>query len=184
MRQADVGAGVHMALLRHFAALPHARLVLKPAPYVVEGDAQNAGHNANTSFDQIWAPMWRPGYGPLEFAEGVTLVGQPGVHFAGVHTSMRVVQLGVRFVGLHVTNGMDVTHAGGLPVRVTHDTSFGSLTLVACTCTGQRIRVSELCKLVMTAAYSAAAVPAWSAMLPASWRIMTTSSFFTTASRA
>jgi len=97
IRQADVRAGEHVALLHHHAKVVDLRLELPPATYtLVRGQEWNAAHMLNAdqqvrsaghsggleAYDdaaaawRAWRPQWRLGYGPLQLAAGVTIVGQ------------------------------------------------------------------------------------------------------------
>ena len=113
IRAADVVAGIHAQLLYRFAAVPSARVLLAPAVYaLVPRDVWNAAHVLNElrpawlagytwgtekpegddearAANNAWRPQWRPGYGPLPLAAGVTLVGQEGVVLSGGRAGCR-----------------------------------------------------------------------------------------------
>jgi len=82
---ADVAAGVHVAVLRRLAGVAGARVVLARGQYALEGSGRNDDHllqvprsifglSADTPTRQ-----WRPGFGPLVLADGVALVGAMAV---------------------------------------------------------------------------------------------------------
>ena len=130
IRPADVAAGIHVALLRRFAAEPGVRVLLHPAVYELEGDEQNAAHLHNEprgeepdgygdaseeaweEYDawEQWEAEWREGYGPLQIAVGVTIVGQElhGVQLEGDQARLQVRTESVRFVSMTFPRGVEI----------------------------------------------------------------------------
>ena len=107
MRPADVRAGLHVPMLRHYAAIEGARILLTAATFELLP--------SQSSFEQ-------PNGGMLQIAAGVTLVGQEGVVLTG-HNRQLVQSEGVRFESLHLPQGVVIRKGG-------------SLTMVKCTSTG------------------------------------------------
>jgi len=114
MRPADLAAGIQVALLRHFAKIEGARVLLSRVMYVLE---------------------WRLGYGPLQIAANVTLVGE-GAVLSGGAARLEVEAEGVRFESLDLPRGADVR-------------TGGSLTMSKCASTGDVITVEEGARLAM-----------------------------------
>jgi len=54
----------------------------------IKGDKENAVHNSNTGFDRLYSAVWR-GYGPLQIADGVAVVGLPGLRHRGLERRVR-----------------------------------------------------------------------------------------------
>ena len=126
IKAADVAAGNHVALLLLFAAVPGARVLLLPAAYVlVRRDERNTAHLLNElqpahpghlgwtaeytwAAHSAWEPQWRPGYGPLVLAAGVTVVGQEGVALSGELAGLEVRAEGVRFESVDLPLGVDL----------------------------------------------------------------------------
>ena len=81
-------------------------------------------------------PEWREGYGPLQIAAGVTMVGEEGAVLSGGHAGLAVEAEGVRFESLHLPRGVRVK-------------CLGSLKMVKCTATGRQVAVEEKTSLVM-----------------------------------
>jgi len=156
----DVRAGEHVALLRHHAAEPGARLELPPATYqLVARDEENEAHLRNNprpprsygfacglsdaemrAAYYAWKPQWRLGNGPLKIAAGVTLMGREGVALADRRDAgdrlIKVETEGVRFESLRFAMGVDIA-------------SGGSATMTGCESTGRTIRVEKGASLAM-----------------------------------
>jgi len=152
IRAADVAAEIHVALLQIFAAVPGARVLLRPAAYVLmAGDERNAAHLLNglrewhvrlngtwptpgsEGYDEAraaydaWRPQWRPGFGPMEIAAGVTVVGQEGVVLSGEQARLEVRAEGVRFESVDLPRSVRIDR--------------GSVSMETCTSTGGQISV-------------------------------------------
>ena len=157
--EADLTAGIQMPVLRHLCSISHREILLARGEYNF-GDVNNTAHLHNEprgekpTYDghgrgytawANWEPEWREGYGqPPEIADGVTLIGQQGVVFAGsVQTArLKVRSKGVRFESLQFPHGLEVGHPYRLDV-------LASVTMVKCTSTGERILVPVGASLVM-----------------------------------
>ena len=166
IRAADIASGIHVALLRRFAAVPGARVLLYQAVYELEGDVGNEQHLLNVprgdlplfkpdliafikgpdgAFEEAYAacrdslPKWREGYGPLQIAADVTLVGQEGTVLSGneysyapagrgLNRHLPVTSKGVSFVSMHfgVANGDGAANDDGVRCN-------GKLTATRCT---------------------------------------------------
>ena len=115
MRPSDLLAGLPVPLLRRFASIAGARVVLPPATY----------------------ELTEEGGGALEISAGVTLVGQKGVVLSGARLALglHVQTEGVSFESMHLPQGVRI----GLPQG---GGTAGSLTMTHCTSTGQSIEVS------------------------------------------
>ena len=71
--------------------IPAARLELPWAEYRLElGDEANAAHLLNEP-RAAWQPRWRPGFGPLQIAAAVPIVGRKGAQLVGDHARRQVV---------------------------------------------------------------------------------------------
>jgi len=159
VRAADVVAGIHVALLHRFAAVPGTRVQLMPAVYeLVAGDEEDAAHLLNglrpahpPGFQsdapnyailaearaawRAWKPQWRLGYGPLELAAGVTIVGQDGVELDCEAVGVQATQ-GARIVSVHFPQGMVLR---GRSLTIEKWISAGPLIMEMCTATGRAI---------------------------------------------
>ena len=149
IRAVDVRAGEHMALLRHRASVPGARLELPPATYqLVAREEWNPEHrhqpawdddDAAKGYDDGGEPQWRLGFGTLELAAGVTIVGQEGVELTGgnAYGGPEVWGAeGARFVSLHFPRSVSIP-AGS------------SLTMEKCTFTMHQVHVEPGASLAM-----------------------------------
>ena len=137
-------------------------MLLRKGMYELEqGDAANAARRLNgprprrLSHNRIpgpyaapayaawsnWKPEWREGYGRLQIAADVTLVGQEGAELAGPVELVRlkVVAEGVRFESLHLPHS----------VIIGQYNKGGSLTMAKSTVTGYGIVVCTDASLVM-----------------------------------
>jgi len=130
MRPADIRSGLQVGMLHHFARIAGACVVLPAAVYSRRRCTQRLLTIA------WYQPTWRAGYGPLQIAAGVTLVGQEGVVLSGEHRRLKVESEGVSFVSLHLPLGVRI-HSGG------------SLTMTKCTSTGEMIYVDAGASLAM-----------------------------------
>jgi len=124
VRRADVSAGCHVAVLRKLAALPGRTVFLSPGEYCIDGDRNELGQwqplsgfgaaaaardHANRN---AVAGVWRRGYGPLEIAKGVRLVGRAEqVVFMGAEAAFLVHAVGIQLVGLDLP-GLTVGRTG------------------------------------------------------------------------
>ena len=147
IRQADVDAGDHVALLHHYAAIADARLELPPAAYaLVVRDWRNAAHLLNglrpscpgygsegyaeaIAAYRAWEPQWRLGYGPLQLAAGVTLVGQA----EGADLTFEGFRYDPGVQGAEDAGFVSVSFPQGVIVH-------GSLTMENCTATGGEVK--------------------------------------------
>ena len=146
-RPADLLAGIQARLLHYFVRIEGARVLLPKATYaLLRGDEDNPAHrqngvrpahrgifsanNAALAAYRNWVPEWREGYGPLQIAAGVTMVGEEGAVISGGHAGLAVEAEGVRFESLHLPWGVRVK-------------CLGSLKMVKCTATGRQVAVEE-----------------------------------------
>ena len=86
--------------------------------------------------DRWQNPTWRPGYGPLHIAAGVTLVGQEGVVLSGDRDRLEVQTEGVSLDSMHFPQGVEIK-------------SGGSATMTKCTSTGLQITVGDSASRVL-----------------------------------
>ena len=135
IRAADVAAGIHVKLLHRFAVVPRARVLLAPATYrLVAGDKENAAHLLNglrpadpawgsegyaeaEAAYITWVPQWRLGFGPLELAAGVKLVGQEGVELDCEQVGLKAHAAraeGASIVSVHFPQGVEIDAPGPL----------------------------------------------------------------------
>jgi len=101
--------------------------------YELEGDHYNAAHNS-ISATPYRAPVWREGFGPLQIASGVLLIGEEDVVLSGDRARLVVQTEGVCFDSLHLSRAVTIERGG-------------SATMMKCT-SGQ-VGVVEGASLVM-----------------------------------
>ena len=70
-------------------------LRLARGQYAIEGNMCNAAHNLNWR-NPYGTAVWHEGYGALQIAAGVTLIGEDGVVLSGTTLAMRMTRPGRR----------------------------------------------------------------------------------------
>ena len=191
IRQADVAAGQHVALLRHHASVPGARLELPPATYaLVRRDERNAAHLLNEPRPEH--PRERQGYraweaGLAEKPEGYDEAR--AAHDAGqpqwrLGCGPLELAAGVTIVG---QEGVELTHDDCTGLQGAEGACFvsvhfpqgvamrqGLMSMEKCTSTGQMIHMKSGARLIMEDCRvfgSVAGACSWNTRLRASWRL-------------
>jgi len=172
IRPIDVSNGKHVELLQGLCRMENLRIVLSPGVYNF-GDSNDPMHiNNHPRPDQpdllaaafplspaileaqhvweIWEPDWKQGFGPLQFAQGVTLVGQEGVELLGSASKMEVHCADVSFESLNFTAGLELKHDeedGGAWYRPSPAPC--SMTMTNCSVTNVPLKTGYRTDLVM-----------------------------------